>query len=463
MFTEFLNSYTYKTPPSELHSSMEEYRKNMTVEVKEVNFDELQAWSFDVSGDLVHESGKFFRICAGCAVDSLSGSERVQPVIDQPEQGILGIISRCKDHKIEILLQAKIEPGNLDSVQYSPTVQATKSNYTGAHKGRPVPYLGDFLPQADHVVSRGLQSEHGYKFYRKANDNVHVHDNRAKAIDKHFVWLSLGDIRYLLSREHCVNMDTRSVLATIDFIGKPLGYGEISSLLGELGTIERELLFSSVSDEGAVYSLNEIREWVARSKGSATIKKQILPLPTLLEKGWDLTKTKLSSDNNRHFELVGVRASIASRETSSWYQPIVRDRVPKVYAFLVKKINNILHVLVQAVEEDFSWSGPEVGPTIHSVPDSTFSLGESLRPFGLKEQDAKIIYDKHQSEEGGRFMEQKNRYIVAIVDTDAPVTVSEKFKWLTLYQIKQLTKQECHVNIEARTLTAIASYYKGKE
>ena len=429
MFTEFLSSYTCKTPATELHSSMEEYRKNMTVEVKEVNFDELQAWSFDVNGDLVHESGKFFRICAGNAVDSLSGTERAQPVIDQPEQGILGIISRCKDHKIEILLQAKIEPGNLDSVQYSPTVQATKSNYTGAHKGRPVPYLGDFLPQADHVVSRGLQSEHGYKFYRKANDNVHVHDNRAKAIDKHFVWLSLGDIRYLLSREHCVNMDTRSVLATIDFIGKPLGYGEISSLLGELGTIERELLFSSVSDEGAVYSLNEIREWVARSKGSATIKKQILPLPTLLEKGWDLTKAKLSSDNNRHFELVGVRASIASRETSSWYQPIVRDRVPKVYA----------------------------------VPDSTFSLGESLKPFGLKEQDAKIIYDKYQSEEGGRFMEQKNRYIVAIVGTHAPTTVPEKFKWLTLYQIKQLTKHECHVNIEARTLTAIASYYKGKE
>jgi len=292
---------------------------------------------------------------------------------------------------------------------------------------------------------------------------VHVHDNRAKAIDKHFVWLSLGDIRYLLSREHCVNMDTRSVLSTIDFIGKSLGYGEISNLLGELGTVERELLFSSVSDEGAVNSLNEICEWIACSKVATTIKKQTLPLPTLFEKGWDLTKTKLSSDSNKHFELVGVQASIASRETSLWHQPIVRDRIPKVYTFLVKKINNILHVLTQAVEEDFSWSGPEVGPTIHSVPDIAFSLCESLKPFGLKEQDVKIIYDKYQSEEGGRFMEQKNRYIVAIVDTDAPVTVSEKFKWLTLYQIKQLTKHECYVNIEARTLTAIASFYKGKD
>ena len=50
-------------------------------------------------------------------------------IIDQPEQGILGIISRLKDNRIEVLLQAKIEPGNLDNVQFSPTVQASAAAF----------------------------------------------------------------------------------------------------------------------------------------------------------------------------------------------------------------------------------------------------------------------------------------------------------------------------------------------
>jgi len=461
LLTEFLNSYTSEVREREIHSSMTRCRKNMSVEVREVEFKNLRAWSFNTEGDLVHESGKFFRICAGQVLDISTGQERKQPVIDQPEQGILGVISRCKNNKIEILLQAKIEPGNLDKVQYSPTVQATKSNYTGVHKGQPVPYLESFLPLAPEIVSEGFQSEHGYKFYRKANNNMHAHNDCVEALDERFMWLSLGDIRYLLSKEHCVNMDTRSVLATIDFVGKSLNKKDMKAFEDRLTTLEREMLFSSVSEQDAIHTIREIYEWIRLYKKNTTIIKQTLPLPVLFKEGWALTDKSLSSQNNRNFELIGVTAQIASRETSSWDQPIVRDKIPKTYVFLLKKINNILHVLAQAVEEDFSWSGAEIGPTIHSANALAFKLGEVLRPFGLEEESVEIIYDKYQSEEGGRFMEQRNRYILAVIDENIPLRPPKDFRWLTLYQIKQLTKYECCVNIEARTLTTIASYYKG--
>ena len=32
-------------------------------------------------------------------------------------------------------MQAKVEPGNINSIQLSPTLQATRSNYTKAHGG----------------------------------------------------------------------------------------------------------------------------------------------------------------------------------------------------------------------------------------------------------------------------------------------------------------------------------------
>ena len=57
--------------------------------------------------------------------------------------GILGIIKHKTNNKY--LLQAKVEPGNVNKLQLSPTVQATKSNYKGVHGGKKVPYLNYFL------------------------------------------------------------------------------------------------------------------------------------------------------------------------------------------------------------------------------------------------------------------------------------------------------------------------------
>ena len=457
---EFLNSYTSKTEEDTLLSSMKKHRKTMSVKVEEVDFDQLQKWSTTSHGDFVHSSGKFFRICGGQSTNKKTGFQKFQPIIDQPEQGILGITSRCKNNKIEILLQAKIEPGNLDKVQYSPTVQATKSNYTGAHKGKTVPYIDDFMSVSNKIKSRGFQSEHGYKFYKKANDNVHVHDNDAVLLDDRFVWLSLNDIRVLLSREHCINMDTRSVLATIDFIGRSLTYDEVFSHLGDDGSLEKQLLFSSLTVSGATNSCEEIKKWVSDSKDSSCIEHKTISLNELINKGWNKTKNRINSETNKHFELVGVKATIESREVSSWFQPIVRDNVPKIYVFLMKKINGTIQVLMQLVEEDFSWSGPELAPTFHAV-ESYSNLFEKLKELKLSEKDFQIVYDKFQSEEGGRFLEQKNRYILIKVDDSVKINESEHQRWMTLYQLKLATSFECSVNIEARTLLSIASYYKG--
>tara|TARA_Y100000592_G_scaffold100786_1_gene182781 strand:+ start:5923 stop:7323 length:1401 start_codon:yes stop_codon:yes gene_type:complete len=458
----FLNSYNSKVSEKDILDSMESHRESMAVKVKEVNFDQLEKWSTNSSGDFVHDSGKFFRICGARAFNKTTGEERYQPIIDQPEQGILGIITRYNNGCLEVLLQAKIEPGNLRNVQYSPTVQATKSNYTGAHKGKGVAYIQDFMPSSEKVVNRIFQSEHGYKFYRKANDNVHVHDNNASCLDTRFMWLTLGHIRFLLSKEHCINMDTRSVLATMDFIGTPLTRDEIFHGMENMNSLENQLLFSSLSEQGAKHSLESITQWVSNCKANSSIEYSTVPLNLLTDKGWVKTKNKISSQHNKQFELVGIKASIESREVSSWYQPIVRDNIPKTYAFLVKKINGIVHVLAQMVEEDYNWSGPELGPTFHSI-QSQSELNENLETNNLTSENCKVIYDKYQSEEGGRFLEQKNRYMLILADENLDINMGNNFRWMTLYQLKKMTGFECSVNIEARTLLSIASYYRGEK
>lgn len=460
---EFFKSYTDDVDEEKLFSTLQQYRSQMDVDISTVDFNDMDKWRYTAKGDIVHESGKFFRICGGKATNNKAGTISYQPVIDQPEQGILGIISRTNKDKIELLLQAKIEPGNLDSVQYSPTVQATRSNYTGAHKGKGVAFIESFIEESEKIKSRGFQSEHGYKFYKKANDNVHVHDEEIRCLDDKFAWLKLCDIKHLLAKEHCINMDTRSVLATIDFIGRSLSHKEIyENFVSTLSEIELGLLCSSLSDEGALHSSDEIYSWLRTSKQNKNIEQEMVPLKALYEAGWSISNNRLFNENNKNFELVGIKAQIGSREVSSWYQPIVRDNIPKVYAFLLKKFGDTYHILVQMVEEDFGWDGPELGPSIHSVDSETLCLNEQMNLFNINEKHVKIIYDRFQSEEGGRFMEQKNRYILIHVDDDVDVEVDDNFKWATLYQLKKMSAFECSVNIEARTLLAIASYYKDK-
>jgi oxidase EvaA len=134
--------------------SIEEVKKwvssqneKINVNVSRINFDELDQWSFsNETQNLKHHSGKFFSI-DGIDVKTNWGnlSHWQQPIINQPEIGYLGFITKEFNGVLYFLLQAKIEPGNVNCVQLSPTLQATKSNYSKIHKGKSPAYLDYFV------------------------------------------------------------------------------------------------------------------------------------------------------------------------------------------------------------------------------------------------------------------------------------------------------------------------------
>ena len=133
------------------------------VSVEQIPFSEMKGWSADADGCLRHESGRFFSI-EGIHVRTDVGeiNEWEQPIINQPEIGYLGILTKEINGTLYFLMQAKIEPGNVNCVQISPTLQATKSNYTQQHKGRKPLYLEYFQNAKPHqVLLDQLQSEQG--------------------------------------------------------------------------------------------------------------------------------------------------------------------------------------------------------------------------------------------------------------------------------------------------------------
>ena len=70
-------------------------------------------------------------------------------------------------------MQAKIEPGNINIVQISPTFQATKSNYTTVHKGRK-PYYYDYFngEKNAEIIINQLQSEQGSVFIKNVTETL---------------------------------------------------------------------------------------------------------------------------------------------------------------------------------------------------------------------------------------------------------------------------------------------------
>ena len=157
-----------------LRQWIEQRNHEVKVDVQLIPFTEMVGWHVASDGSLRHDSGRFFSI-QGIHVETDYGTKHIwdQPIINQPEIGYLGILTKEINGTLYFLMQAKIEPGNVNCVQISPTLQATKSNYTQVHKGKKPAYLDYFVNvKPDHVLLDQLQSEQGARFLRKRNRNI---------------------------------------------------------------------------------------------------------------------------------------------------------------------------------------------------------------------------------------------------------------------------------------------------
>ncbi len=208
-----------------LHSSDEvwnwflEKRARSKLQAEIIPIKETKDWVTDDTGNIRHRSGKFFSI-KGIKVSSeqREAKDWCQPIIDQPEVGILGFLIKKINGIYHFLVQAKEEPGNIDKLQLTTTLMATRSNLEGVHGGRPPLFLDYFKDHGKRrVLVNKLQSEEGARFYRKNNLNIVVElgEREEIGIPEMFIWMSLYQIKGLLQRENIVNACARSVLACL--------------------------------------------------------------------------------------------------------------------------------------------------------------------------------------------------------------------------------------------------------
>jgi len=435
---------------------LEGQRRRQRASVSLVPFADLARWRFEpATGDLVHASGHFFRVQGLRGTSDFPAAVQVQqPIINQPEVGVLGILAKRFDGILHFLLQAKMEPGNIGLVQLSPTVQATRSNYTRVHGGGRPRYLDFFLERSrGRVLVDQLQSEQGLFFLRKRNRNIIVETDADVPQDDDLRWLTLGQIKELLNEPHTVNMDTRTVIAAIPLVSTA-AEAEAAGCLArrDAATFDEALVASTLAVETGFQSMGEVLSWLTEIRSTAVVDVQACALNAI--EGWTHDESSIRRHDDRYFSIVGAAVESDTREVRQWTQPMVRPVERGIAAFATKRIDGLLHLLVQARMEIGVWNLIELGPTVQYLPGAPDATD---RPFMLDEVTNGTAVTRHrstQSEEGGRFYEYVTENIVVELDERTPVAAPPNYTWVTLGQLNTLIQYGNHLNIEARSVLA---------
>lgn len=441
-------------PNDDIISWIEAKCDEVEVQIQKTSLSKLKQWRYsEDTGIISHQSGKFFTI-EGRKFTVYENDNPIknwyQPIIVQPEIGILGCITKIFDDVMYFLVQAKIEPGNKNLVQISPTLQATKSNYSQVHKGTKPKFLEYFIDNiGQHILFDQLQSEQGARFFKKRNRNMIIVTKDDITLNDDFRWITLGQIKHLLKYDNVINMDLRTVISAISYQKKPL----TQKLQSSTRVVDVKKSLFDITHNGNTFNrLQDTLNWLSANKAKTEILTQNVSLSDL--QSWSFDDTGIRHQNDKFFDILWVNVLIKNREVQSWDQPILAPKNTGIIAFIVKKIDNNYHFLCKADVECGNFDSVEIGPTIACDPLNHPINKIPFYDYIINVREEQILYDAIQSEEGGRFYLEENRNLIVEADESFPSEIPNDYHWISFTELLYLVKFNNVLNIGTRSLIA---------
>ena len=454
---KIVESWQYNEPSlctfDELLEWIETRNRTTAVETQRIRLEDSDAWFYDrEEGSIRNQKRSFFHI-AGYQRIMQGGQVISQPIIIQEEIGYLGIL--CKEIKgiMHFLMQAKIEPGNINKIQVSPTIQATKSNFTQRHGGGVPPYLEYFLnAQKYEVIVDQIQSEQSSRFYKKRNRNIIIYvDEEVPVLPSHR-WMTLRQIKLLMREDNLVNMDTRTVLSCIPFSKlnlSPLSLSKISDCFQD------KALFRSVFLGDGHNKLPEIYQYINNWKMFQNMEYKLLPLHELDD--WEMRGNEFVCKHPYPFKVIFCDISIEGREVRHWTQPLFEATGIATFGLICCEENGVLKFLVKAISEVGCFDGLELGPTVQceavvseQKEDAVFKFFSDCLKCGKG-----ILFDHLLSEEGGRFYQEQNRNVLIKVNIQDLPKLPGGYFLLDYRTLNELVQINNVLNIQLRNLLSL--------
>ena len=221
-----------------------------------------------------------------------------------------------------------------------------------------------------------------------------------------------------------------------------------------------QTMVESIRDDNQINKLDYVIDWFNKKREESDMVVEEIGINDLDKWNVDKNSGNITHDSGGFFEVIGVKVSNTfDREVGKkgWTQPMIGKNPGGILGILMKRINGIPHYLLQAKAEPGNIGKLQLSPTLQATTSNLLKAHGGIRPkfseYFDEPKNAKIIYAKWQSEDGGRFHLKSNYNM--IVEVDEELNIPDSFIWVTLYQIKQLLKIE---NLVGPHIRGIISY-----
>ena len=435
-------------------SWVRERNRTVSVDIHKNALSDSSFWFYDEETGTIHNKNNSFFSIAGFKKQMDEYHTLQQPILLQEEIGFLGILCKMIDGVMHFLMQAKIEPGNINKIQLSPTIQATKINFTQKHGGARPPYLEYFENASRYeIVVDQIQSEQSSRFYKKRNRNILLRVEEDIPVLSSHKWMTLGQIKHLMQTDNLVNMDTRTVLSCIPYCRLTMTDEEKKALAAKCTDMT---LFHSVFDAADDHSLSECYHYINDYKMFSLSPGKLIRLDEL--EGWSMQDDRIFCQTPYPYQVIFCDIAIEGREVKQWTQPLFEANGIASFGLLCVNDHGILKFLVRAVPEPGCFDGIELGPTVQqeavSLPGHTETVIDRFFADRLQQQKG-IIFDHLLSEEGGRFYHEQNRNILIQADISELPELPKGYFLMTYRTLNELVQINNTLNIQRRNLLSL--------
>ena len=218
-----------------------------------------------------------------------------------------------------------------------------------------------------------------------------------------------------------------------------------------------QTMLNSIRDDNQLYKLDYVIEWFNKKREESDMLVEEVGIIDLDKWNIDGNSGNIRHESGGFFEVIGVKVSNTfDREVGKkgWTQPMIAKNPGGILGILMKRINGVSHYLLQAKAEPGNIGKLQLSPTLQATTSNLLKAHGGSKPLFAEYFDepknAKIIYAKWQSEDGGRFHLKSNYNMIVEIDEQTDLEIPDSFIWVTLFQIKQLMKIENFVGPHVR-------------
>lgn len=453
VFRSWIELKECKYSLEDIYSWIADKNRSCDVRVEKICFNHCKPWYYNEQiGQIQNINRTFFQV-AGIVQKQEDIEVVEQPIIIQDEIGYLGIVCKKINGVLHFLMQAKIEPGNVNRIQISPTIQATKSNFMKKHGGKQPLYLEYFVNvKPENVIVDQIQSEQSSRFLKKRNRNIIIEVTEEIEESPNHRWMTLGQIKELMKQDNLVNMDTRTVLSCI-----PVCFNRYSEdMLKELETIfNNKSLFNSIFLDVNNNEIIELYNYINNIKMFNEKRLEYRPLHRL--KNWVVRENEITCKENYPFKVIFCNISIEGREVQQWNQPLFEATGMATFGLIICNDCGTMKFLVKASAEIGCFDSVEIGPSVQLEATEYENVKDNVEKlfFNKLNNNKGVIYNTILSEEGGRFYHEQNHNIIIEINKNELTTLPKGYFWMSYHSLNLLTQVNNCLNIQLRNLLSV--------